>query len=137
MDKVVFQKDWYDAIMEDTFNDTTPQEMSYIMYAAAMYSFNGEKIDIGKVFGNEFRGLNRSMPNIYSQIDNIVSYGNDKIARNQKYDNDKIQALAAMGVTQKEICRQLGYDVSKSKALSSNPGYKSGRAQYLKNKQGI
>ena len=35
--------------------------------------------------------------------------------------------MAAQGFTQVSICQQLGYDVSKSKSLSSNPGYKAGR----------
>lgn len=132
MDKVVFQKAWYDAIMEDSFNEFSSQEIAYILYAAAMYSFFGKKVNLGEEFGEEFKHLNIAMPNIYSQIDNIVDYGVAQGQRNQKYNNEAIRELASQGLTQKEICLKLGYDVSKSKALSSNVGYKEGRAIYLK-----
>ena len=74
MDKMIFMRDWYESIMNDEYIETTEQEMSYILYAAMQYCFTGEKINLGEVFGSEFRGLNRSMPNIYSQIDKIMSY---------------------------------------------------------------
>ena len=134
-DKMIFTKQWYNAIMEDEYIQTTEQEMAYILYAAMQYSFTGEKIDLGVVFGNEFKGLNRSMPNIYSQIDNIMAHGVAAGKQNQTYDNDAIEELAAKGMTQKAICAELGYDVSKSKSLSSNPGYKKGRERYLQNKK--
>lgn len=131
MDKMIFMRDWYESIMNDEYIETTEQEMSYILYAAMQYCFTGEKINLGEVFGNEFRGLNRSMPNIYSQIDKIMSYNEKQGKKNQKYDNDAIEALAAQGYSQKEICRELGYDESKSRSLSSNAGYKRGREKFL------
>ena len=97
MDKMIFMRDWYESIINDEYIETTEQEMSYILYAAMQYCFTGEKINLGEVFGNEFRGLNRSMPNIYSQIDKIMSYNEKQGKKNQKYDNDAIEALAAQG----------------------------------------
>ena len=134
MDKLVFMKRWYDAEMNDENNDTTPQEMAYILYAAAVFAFTGEKINIGDVFGKEFKGLNRSMPNIYSQIVSMKDWEDTHTQANQKYDNEKIKELAIQGFTQKEICEKLGYDVEKSKSLSSNKGYREGR-QILQKKQ--
>ena len=127
MDKLTFMKQWWDAILKDDALDMTPQDMACILYAAACYAFNGEKIKIGEVFGNEYRGLNMAMPNIYSQMDNIKEYGEKNKIKNQKYDNEAIKELAAQGLTQREICLELGYDVSKCKSLSSNQGYKDGR----------
>lgn len=134
MDKMIFMKDWYESIISDEYVETTEQEMSYILYAAMQYCFTGEKINLGDVFGSEFRGLNRSMPNIYSQIDKIMTYNEKQGKRNQKYDNDAVEALAAQGYSQKEICRELGYDESKSNSLSSNAGYKRGRERFLNEK---
>ena len=133
--KMVFLQSWYDAIMSDEYLETTDQEMAYILYAAMLYSFNGEKTNLGAVFGPEFKGLNRAMPNIYSQIDNIQEYGDKNGAKNQKYNNDKIRELAAQGLTQKEICIQLGYDVNKCRSLSSNKGYIEGRSEYISQKK--
>jgi hypothetical protein len=130
-DKMIFQKSWYDAIMADEYLETTEQEMAYILYAAMIYSFDGTRINLGEVFGAEFKGLNRSMPNIYQQIDGIKNWGEKNQQKNQKYDNEAIKELAAMGYTQKQICIELGYDVAKAKSLSSNPGYKEGRAIWL------
>lgn len=128
---MVFMKDWYQSIIDDEYVETSEQEMSYILYAAMQYCFTGEKINLGEVFGAEFKGLNRSMPNIYSQIDKIMSYNEKQGKKNQKYDNDAVEKLAARGLSQKEICRELGYDEKKSNSLSSNAGYKRGRAQFL------
>lgn len=126
--KLTFMKNWYDAIIEDKYVETSPQEMAYILYAAANYAFFGERIDMGEVFGEEFKGLNRSMPNIYSQMDNIKEFGERNKRVNQRYDNEKVKELAALGYTQKEVCLELGYDVDKSKSLSSNKGWKEGKA---------
>lgn len=134
MDKMIFMKDWYESIMSDEYIETTEQEMSYILYAAMQYWFTGEKINLGTVFGNEFKGLNRSMPTIYSQIDKMAEYIDKQGKKNQKYDNDAVEELAAQGMSQKEICRALGYDESKSNSLSSNAGYKRGRDRFLNEK---
>lgn len=127
-DRMIFQKKWYESLMEDEYSDITDQEMAYILYAAMMYSFEGGRTDLGATFGEEFKSLNRVMPNIYSQIDNIENYNNKFQGKNQKYDNEAIKALAAEGYTQKEICLKLGYDPAKSRSLSSNRGYIEGRA---------
>ena len=132
-DSMIFQKAWFESIADDELLETSPQEMAYILYAAARYCYYDEKINMGEVFGNEFKSLNRDMPNIYTQIDKIANYGstfgNGK-SGNQKYDSEKIEELARQGMTQKEICEELGYDVSKSRSLSSNAGYKRGRAAF-------
>ena len=127
-DKMIFQKKWYESLMEDEYSDITEQEMAYILYAAMIYSFEGGRTDLSATFGPEFKSLNRVMPNIYSQIDSIENYNNKFQGKNQKYDNDAIRALAAEGYTQKEICLKLGYDPAKSRSLSSNKGYIEGRA---------
>lgn len=134
-DRFTFMKDQFDAEMEDENNQTTEQEMAYILFAAAKFAFTGEKINIGEVFGKEFKGLNRSMPNIYTQIEKIINYGEKFQGANQKYNDEEVKALAAQGLTQKEICEQLGYDASKSKSLSSNKGYKEGRQLFLERKR--
>lgn len=135
MDKLIFMKKWYDAIMNDKIVETTPQEMAYILYAAAKYAFEGEKINFGSEFGPEFKGLGRAMPNIYSQMESIKEYGEKFQGVNQKYNDDEVRELASRGMTQKEICEELGYDSAKSKSLSSNKGYKEGRKMYLENKK--
>ena len=131
-DKIIFTKEWYDEIMKgDDFVETTPQEMAYILYAAAIYSFTGEKTNIGETFGREYNGLNRTMSGYYGQIDRIIQSGKIQTGKNQKYDNEAIKSLAAQGYSQVKICQELGYDVSKSKSLSSNPGYKEGRKLWI------
>lgn len=128
--KLTFMKQWYDALAEDQNLDLTEQDLAYILYAAARYAFADEKINIGEVFGKEFKGLNIAMPNIYSQMDNIKEFGERNKGVNQRYDNEKVKELAALGYTQKEVCLELGYDVDKSKSLSSNKGWKEGRALF-------
>ena len=123
-DKMIFQKKWYDAIKEDEYIETTEQEMAYILYAAMIYSFEGERIDIGEVFGKEFKGLNRSMPNIYSQIDNIVGWSDKMSDSKRKYDPDRIRELRLQGYKAREICEIEGYDVSKANNITSNRGWK-------------
>lgn len=135
MDKFTFLKRWFDAEMQDENNQTTEQEMAYILFAAAKYAFEGEKINMGEVFGKDFRGLNRSMPNIYSQMDNIKIWTENNQNVNQKYDNESIKKLAEEGLTQKAICEKLGYDINKSKSLSSNAGYRAGRQIFLERKK--
>ena len=74
-DTFKFQKDWYEVIMNDQYVKTSPQEMAYILYAAMQYAFNdGKPIDLGEVFGSQYGGLNRAMPNIYGQMDKIKNY---------------------------------------------------------------
>lgn len=130
---MIFLKTWYENIMEDEYVPTSEQEMAYIMYAAAQYCFYQERIDIGEIFGKEFRGLNRSMATIYSQIDKMKQWTDNNVKTNQKYDNDKVYELAAQGKSQEEICLELGYDVSKKRSLSSNKGYRDGKAAYKQN----
>ena len=123
-DKMIFQRKWYDAIKNDEYIETTDQEMAYILYAAMIYSFEGERIDIGEVFGKEFKGLNRSMPNIYSQIDNIKDWSDKMSEAKRKYDPDRIRELRLQGYTAREICEIEGYDVNKANNITSNRGWK-------------
>lgn len=120
-DKFFFLKSWYDAILEDDYVKTTEQEMAYIVYAAMRYYFDGKPIDIGEIFGKEFQGLNRSMPNIYNQIDRIKGYDQGRVT---KYDAEEIKKLRLKGYTAKQICKELGYDEAAAKSLTSNAGWK-------------
>jgi len=125
-DTFKFQKDWYEAILNDKYVKTTPQEMAYIVYAAMQYAFNdGQPIDLGETFGEQFRGLNRSMPNIYDQINRIRNY--EKSKNEEKYDNDAIYQLRMEGKTGKEICQILGYPLERERSLSSTKGWKKAR----------
>lgn len=127
-----FQKDWYEAILNDKYVKTTPQEMAYIVYAAMQYAFNdGQPIDLGETFGEQFRGLNRSMPNIYDQINRIKNYEKNK--NEEKYDNDAIYQLRMEGKTGKEICQILGYPLERERSLSSTKGWKKAREDKKKN----
>jgi hypothetical protein len=131
-DTFKFQKDWYEAILNDKYVKTTPQEMAYIVYAAMQYAFNdGQPIDLGETFGEQFRGLNRSMPNIYDQINRIRNYEKNK--NEEKYDNDAIYQLRMEGKTGKEICQILGYPLERERSLSSTKGWKRAREDKKKN----
>ena len=121
---MIFQKDWYDAIMNDPYVTTSEEEMAYILYAAMRYSFYGECIDIGDTFGKEYKGLNRSMSNIYSQIDRIVDWAKAKAEVNKKYDSERIKELRLEGKTAREICVIEGYGEDKAKNITSNKGWK-------------
>ena len=122
-DTFKFQKDWYEAIVNDKYVSTTPQEMAYILYAAMQYAFNdGNPIDLGEVFGKEFGGLNRSMPNIYGQMDRIRNYERGKSS--DTYDHEAIYRLRMEGKKGKEICQILGYPLEKERSLSSTKGWK-------------
>lgn len=134
-DKMIFQKDWYEGIVNNEYVETTEQEMAYILYAAMRYCFYDETIDLGETFGKEFKGLNRDMSNIYTQINKIKNWSENMSSKNQKYDDPRIKELAAKGYTQKQICIELGYDESKSKSLSSAALYKEGRAIFLASKK--
>ena len=132
--KIIFLPKWYDELINDKYEPFTAEEISYILYGCMQYCWFGEKIDFGEVFGRS--DLNRIMGGYYRQIDDVSSYqenlGKNNIAQgNQSYDNDAIKELAAAGYTQKEICEELGYDVSKSRSLSSNKGYREGRQIFL------
>lgn len=133
-DNIIFLKEWYEELINDEFAPLTAEEFSYILYAATMYSWNGEKTNFEETFGR--KDLNRMMAPYYAQIDKIVNYRDkSKVVKegNQSYDDEAIKALAAQGVTQRKICQTLGYDETKSRSLSSNRGYKEGRKLYLEN----
>ena len=99
--------------------------MAYLIYAAAMYGFTGEKVNIGSVFGKEFAVLNFCMTNIYSQIDRIRTWGEEQGKANEKYDADAIRELKVSNpqMTAKEICRELDYPESKAKSITTNKGW--------------
>lgn len=122
-DKVTFQKQWLEAIINDDNLDLSEQELAYIVYAAIKYGLYGEKMNIGKVFGNEFKMLNLTLPNIYSQIDNIANYKERKSEKNTKYDSEAIYELRMKGFTGKQICEALGYSVEVERNLSTTPGW--------------
>ena len=130
---IIFLEKWYEDLINDEFSPLSAEEVAYIMYAAAVYEWTGEKTNFAEIFD---RGdLNRVMAGFYPQIDSIRNY---KVNMNvsptggkQAYDNDAIKQLAAQGLSQKEICRRLGYDEAKSRSLSSNRGYREGREEYL------
>ena len=131
-DTFKFQKDWYNAILNDKYVKTTPQEMAYIVYAAMQYAFNdGQPIDLGETFGEQFRGLNRSMPNIYDQMNRIRNFERNK--NEEKYNNDAIYQLRMEGKTGKEICQILGYPLERERSLSSTKGWKKAREDKKKN----
>ena len=130
-DTFKFQKDWYEAIIHDKYVKTTPQEMAYILYAAMQYSFNdGEPIDLGEVFGPQFEGLNRSMANIYGQMNKIKNY--EKGKNEDKYDNDLIYQLRMEGKKGREICQILGLSPEKERSLSSTKGWIKAREDMKK-----
>ena len=131
--EIIFVEKWYEDLINDEFSPLSAEEIAYIIYAAAVYEWTGEKTNFAETFD---RGdLNRVMAGFYPQIDSIRNY---KVNMNvsptggkQAYDNDAIKQLAAQGLSQKEICRRLGYDEAKSRSLSSNRGYREGREEYL------
>ena len=120
---MIFQKDWYEAIQNDPYVETNEQEMAYILYAAMIYCIERKCIDIGEVFGKEFKGLNRSMPNIYSQIDRIKIWSDNMNEGKRKYDAERIKELRLEGKTAREICMIEGYDIDKANNLTSNKGW--------------
>ena len=131
MSNIIFLKNWYDELINDEFSPLSAEEMAYILYAAAMYSWEGVKTNFKDTFGRA--DLNRVMAPYYTQIDNILKYkssSNNVAVGNQSYNNFAISDLASKGFTQKEICQILGYDESKSRSLSTNKGYREGRALY-------
>ena len=129
-DTFKFQKDWYEAIVNDKYVKTTPQEMAYILYAAMQYAFNDKPIDLGEVFGSQFNGLNRSMANIYGQMDRIKNY--EKTKKDGAYDNDAIYRLRMEGKKGKEICQILGIPLEKQKSLSTTKGWLKAREDMKK-----
>lgn len=130
---IVFLEKWKNELMEDEFSPLNEEEVAYIIYAAAIYCWTGEKTNFEEVFDRV--DLNRVMAPYYTQIDNIANYkvsmGVNPARGKQAYDSEAIRELAAQGLSQKEICKRLGYDESKSRSLSSNRGYREGREQYL------
>ena len=120
-DKMTFMAKWLEDIKADKNLNVTEQELAYITYAAVIYGVSSEKINIGAIFGNDFKFLNMAMPNIYGQIDNIQNYDP---GRKIKYDSDAIKELRLQGKTAAEICEELGYDVTKANSLTSNKGWK-------------
>lgn len=129
---IVFLEQWKDELLNDEFAPMNEEEVAYMMYAAAIYCWTGEKTDFKEVFD---RGdLNRVMAPYYAQIDNITNYKENlkrTVEGKQSFDNEAIKELAIQGISQKEICRRLGYDEARSRSLSSNRGYKEGRAIFM------
>jgi hypothetical protein len=123
-DKMTVMKKWIDDIRKDDNLEVTEQELAYIVYAAITFGLEGEKVNIGEVFGKEFKHLNFAMSNIYGQIENIQNYGEEKKASVLKYDADRIYELRLQGYTAKEICVMEGYGEDKANNITSNKGWK-------------
>ena len=129
---IVFLEQWKNELMNDEFAPLTEEEIAYMVYAAAIYCWTGEKTDFQVAFNRP--DLTRVMAPYYAQIDNICNYKDNMkkvVDGKQNFDNDAIKELAAQGISQKEICRRLGYDEARSRSLSSNRGYREGRALFL------
>ena len=133
-DQIIFLQEWFNELANDEFTPASPEELAYILYAATRYSWFREKTNFEEVFDRA--DLNKIMTTYYAQIDRITGYRENSGKNNQKYDNEAVKALAAKGLSQKAICMELGYDVSKARSLSSNSGYREGRALY-KNGQNL
>lgn len=132
--RMIFQRDWYENIINDKFVPTTEQEIAYLLYAAMKYSFYDEQVDLGEIFGKEFANLNRSMTSIYGQIDKIKNYREEKKASILKYDADRIYELRLEGHTAKEICIMEGYGEDKANNITSNKGWKLAGEELKKRK---
>ena len=123
-DKMTIMKKWIDGIRNDENLEVTEQELAYIIYAMVSFGLDGEKINIGEVFGKEFKHLNFAMSNIYTQVESIQNYGEEKKASVLKYDSDRIYELRLQGYTSKEICVMEGYGEDKANNITSNKGWK-------------
>ena len=116
-------KQWLEDIENDQYCETTPVEMGCICYDTFRYIWNNEKTNMADFFGKEFAPLNRSMSNIYSQVDRIKNFRSNETNTNIKYDAEKIKELRLQGLNSKEICEKLGYPADKSRSLTSNRGW--------------
>ena len=131
---IVFLEQWKDELMGDEFAPLNEEEIAYLIYAAAIYCWSGEKTDFKEAFDRP--DLTRVMASYYTQIDNIRNYKDNMkkvVEGKQNFDSEAVKQLAAQGVSQKEICRRLGYDEARSRSLSSNRGYREGRALFMAN----
>ena len=131
-DQIIFLQEWFNELANDEFTPASPEELAYILYAATRYSWFREKTNFEEVFDRA--DLNKIMTTYYAQIDRITGYRENSGKNNQKYDNEAVKALAAKGLSQKAICMELGYDVSKARSLSSNSGYREGREIFKNSK---
>ena len=69
---IIFLEKWYEDLINDEFSPLSAEEVAYIMYAAAVYEWTGEKTNFAETFD---RGdLNRVMAGFYPQIDSIRNY---------------------------------------------------------------
>lgn len=132
---IVFLDEWENDLMNDEFAPASVEDVAFMLYAAKKYCRTGEKTNFAEVFNKP--ELNAQMKSYYPQIDKIINYRkgngeNNKKNGNQSYDNEAVKALVLKGFTQKEICRALGYDESKSRSLSTNKGYREGSALFAK-----
>lgn len=116
-------KNWMKEIENDEFCETSPVELGCICYATFRYIWDNEKTNMAEFFGEEYRSLNRSMANIYSQVDRIKNFRSNETNTNIKYDAEKIKELRLQGLSSKEICEKLGYPADKSRSLTSNRGW--------------
>ena len=133
-DKMTIMKNWIDGIRNDENIDLTEQQMAYIIYAMVTYGLEGTKVNIGTVFGEEFKHLNLAMSSIYTHIDNIQNYAEEKKTSVLKYDANRIYELRLEGYTAKEICIMEGYGEDKANNITSNKGWKLAGEELKKRK---
>lgn len=134
-DDIIWLDEWEKSLREDEFAPASNEDIAFMLYAASVYCKTGNKTNFAEVFNRP--DLNRAMAPYYLQIDKIIHFRanngkNNKKEGNQSYDAEKIKVLAMKGYTQKEICRVLGYDESKSRSLSTNTGYRTGKDEFDK-----
>ena len=132
-DNIIWLDKWEKTLREDEFAPASNEDIAFMLYAAKVYCMTGNKTNFKEVFNRP--DLNKAMAPYYPQIDSIVNYRvdqgkNNKKQGNQSYDNERVKNLAMRGYTQKQICITLGYDESKSRSLSSNAGYRAGKAEF-------
>lgn len=128
-----FSEEWYKELTDkNNFLNLTEEEVCLVIAAVCIYGIAGMRLDLSN-FNAGSDKLNGIANGYYGQVDRIL---NRKVSgKNKKYDDEAIEKLAREGKSQTEICKALGYDVSKSKSLSSNKGYKKGRRDFLEKKE--
>lgn len=128
--KLLMLKDWFESISKTL----GPHDAAYVSYAIDYYSCYDEKLDIGKIFGEDVaKRIDPVLAAYYTQIDRINNKFVAGAGRKEKYDSDKLRELASQGKTAKQICEELGIEYSRS--IYSNKGYKEGHEKWQKLKE--
>lgn len=122
--KMTFMGKWLTSLETDSYIDLSEEEIAFIVLATVRYGLRDEKTNFEEKYGKEFKMLNMAMPNIYNQIDSIKHYDPTGKKISEKYDSEQIKELRLQGMSAKQICAELGYDINSSKSLTSNKGWK-------------